>query len=142
MVEDAELEWYYRPLGANRVLVGMGRELDSAPTDGPNLDFLPEVRRAALHRAPRLAEFKVIGGTSGIRPITPDILPIVGPIDGVEGYINCCGWGGEGIMHSPAGGALVADWITGTMTSQLKPELFLLSRFDISTANKETNNDH
>lgn len=138
MVEDAELEWYYRPLGENKILLGMGRELDSAPTDGPNLSFLPEVRRAAAHRAPALADFEVVGGTSGIRPITPDILPIVGPVDGVDGFINSCGWGGEGIMHSPAGGSLVADWINGTKTCEVSSELFLLTRFDIPTVNKET----
>ena len=130
MVEDAELEWYYRPLGHNRVLVGMGLEADGEPTDGPNLEFLPEVRKAAARRAPQLADFEIIGGTSGIRPMTPDILPIVGPVDVVEGFINSCGWGGEGIMHSPAGGCLVADWINETSTCGVDRELFLFSRFD------------
>lgn len=130
MVEDAELEWYYRPLGENKVLVGMGLETDGAPTDGPNLDFVPEVRRAAAHRAPGLADFEVYGGSSGIRPITPDILPIVGPVPEPSGFINSCGWGGEGIMHSPAGGSLVADWINGTATCHVDRSAFLLNRFN------------
>lgn len=133
MVEDAELEWYYRPLGENRILIGMGLELGGNPTDGPNLDFIQEVRRAASHRAPALANFEVIGGTSGIRPITSDILPIIGPVDEVAGFINCCGWGGEGIMHSPAGGSLVADWINRTKTCNVNSEPFLLKRFDKPT---------
>ena len=130
MVEDAELEWYYRPLGANRVLIGMGLEPDGEPTDGPNLEFLPQVRRAAAHRAPALANFEVQGGSSGIRPLTPDILPIVGPVEGIGGFVNSCGWGGEGIMHSPAGGSLVADWINGTATCSVDPASFLLGRFN------------
>lgn len=141
MVEDAELEWYYRPLGESKLLIGMGLELGGNPTDGPNLDFVPEVRRAAAHRAPALANFEVVGGTSGIRPITPDILPIVGPVDGVAGFINSCGWGGEGIMHSPAGGSLVADWINGTKTCDVNSELFLLTRFAIPTQTKERLHD-
>jgi sarcosine oxidase subunit beta len=130
MVEDAQIEWYYRPLGENRVLIGMGREADGGPTDGPNLAFLPTVRIAAAHRAPTLADFEVLDGTSGMRPLTPDILPIVGPVDGLSGLINSCGWGGEGIMHSPAGGSLVADWINDTTTCSVDRSLFLLSRFD------------
>ncbi len=129
MVEDAELEWYYRPLGANKVLIGMGYEAGVMATDGPNFDFLPEVRRAAVRRAPALAEFEILEGTSGIRSMTSDILPIIGPIDNIEGFFNSCGWGGEGIMHSPAGGSLVADWINGTKTCSVDPSFFLLSRF-------------
>jgi sarcosine oxidase subunit beta len=128
MVEDAEIEWYYRPLGAQRVLVGMGLEASGGPLDGPNLDFLPMVRRAAQRRAPGLADFVVLDGTSGIRPLTTDILPIVGPVDGMGSFINSCGWGGEGIMHSPAGGSLVADWINGTATCPVDRNWFLFPR--------------
>ena len=130
MVEDAELEWYYRPLGGNRVLVGMGLEADGTPSHGPNLEFIPEVRKATARRAPELAGFEIVDGTSGIRPLTPDILPIVGPVDGISGFINSCGWGGEGIMHSPAGGSLVADWINETSTCNVDRDQFLLSRFN------------
>lgn len=113
MVEDAEVEWYYRPLDEGRVLVGMGKDEGGLPSDKPNVGFLPEVRVAVRHRAPGLADFRVAGGSSGIRPLTPDMLPIVGPSEVHPNFINLCGWGGEGIMHSPAGGALVAHWITG-----------------------------
>ncbi len=129
MVEDAELEWYYRGLGNEKVLIGMGRELNAPATDGPNMDFLPKIRGATTYRAPRLANFELIGGTSGIRPITPDILPIIGPVQSVGGFVNCCGWGGEGIMHSPAGGVIVANQITGASTSFVDTRLFLASRF-------------
>jgi len=140
MVEDAEIEWYYRPLGDNRVLVGMGREAEGGPTDGPNLAFLPTVRLATARRAPALANFTVLDGTSGIRPLTPDLLPIVGPVDGVAGFINSCGWGGEGIMHSPAGGSLVADWINGTTTCNVDRSQFLLARFSQQTINHRGEN--
>jgi len=129
MVEDADLEWYYRPLGGRTVLVGMGREHGGPPTEGPNLEYLPEVRRAAAHRAPGLADFELTGGVSGIRSLTPDILPIIGPVAGLDGYLNLCGWGGEGIMHSPAGGALIADWVNSTSTCPVPRDLFLYERF-------------
>ena len=136
MVEDAALEWYYRPLGDNRILVGMGLEPEAPPTDGPNMAFLPQVRDAARHRAPLLADFTVTGGSSGIRPLTSDILPIVGPVQETQGFVLSCGWGGEGIMHSPAGGALVADWVNGTQTCPIERGQFLLDRFSVTTKEK------
>jgi sarcosine oxidase subunit beta len=130
MVEDAELEWYYRPLQNGKILVGMGLEPSDSELDGPNLEFLPAIRAAAQKRAPALADFVVLDGTSGIRPLTPDILPIVGPVQGTSGLINSCGWGGEGIMHSPAGGSLVADWINGTRTCPVDRQWFVYPRTD------------
>jgi sarcosine oxidase, subunit beta len=142
MVEDAEMEWYYRALGQGEVLVGMGREQSNEELDGPNLDYLPEVRRAAMRRAPGLADFKLKGGSSGIRPITPDILPIIGPVEAPAGYINLCGWGGEGIMHSPAGGALAAGWILNTSLVDFDPDAFLLNRFTTTSFERGVADDH
>jgi glycine/D-amino acid oxidase-like deaminating enzyme len=130
MVEDAELEWYYRGIGDDCVLIGMGKEPDGPPTDEPNLDFLANVRAAARLRAPALAEFTIRGGSSGIRPLTPDTLPIVGPTSHVIGLIHSCGWGGEGIMHSPAGGKLVATWVHGVHVKDLPAQALLPDRFN------------
>lgn len=129
MVEDAELQWYYRGLKDGQVLIGMGLEVTSEVTDEPNYGFLSEIRRATEIRAPELADFEVITGHSGIRPITPDILPVIGPSSSVENYIYSCGWGGEGIMHSPSAGVIVSDWITGSNNYIFDANKFLPSRF-------------
>jgi sarcosine oxidase subunit beta len=131
LVEDAGAHWYFRREGAG-VLIGMGREKHQPASDTPNLEFLPTVREFAKHRVPILADFEVAGGWSGIRPLTPDLTPILGPIDGVEGFVNSCGWGGEGIMHAPAGGSIVASFIAGKKHPQFDLEPFLLSRFQTS----------
>lgn len=132
MVEDAQLEWYYRPDGNGKILIGMGLEPENSVLNGPNLDYLPQVREAAQHRAPKLAQFELTGGMSGIRPKTPDILPIVGPYQNIEGFFLNCGWGGEGIMHSPAGGAITADWILNANNVNIDKKLFLVDRFAIN----------
>ena len=130
LVEDAEMEWYYRKEGPG-VLIGMGKEesLDISMT--PNWDFLPEVIEFAIHRVPILENARLDRkkGWSGIRSLTPDICPIIGPIDTVQGFFNSCGWGGEGIMHAPAGGQLVAECIVDGQTSTLNIVPFLASRF-------------
>jgi sarcosine oxidase subunit beta len=135
MVEEAGVEWYYRGLGGGKVLVGMGLEHDGAVSDEPDLGFWAQVQPIAARRAPAFAEAEVVGGTSGVRPLTPDILPIVGPVAGLTGFVNSCGWGGEGIMHSPAGGRMVADSIFGNETSGLPWKACSVERFsrDLTT---------
>ncbi len=130
LVEDAEMEWYYRKEGPG-VLIGMGKEESSNISFTPNFDFLPTVVEFALHRVPILgkAQFDQQKGWSGIRPLTPDICPIIGPIDKVQGFYNSCGWGGEGIMHAPIGGQLVAECVYNGRTSTMDISPFLLSRF-------------
>lgn len=130
LVEDAEMEWYYRKEGQG-VLIGMGKEEASNTSMTPNFDFLPNVIKFSIHRVPVLASarFDNRKGWSGIRSLTPDLCPIIGPVDVVQGFFNSCGWGGEGIMHAPAGGQLVAECIADghTTTQDITP--FLVSRF-------------
>lgn len=128
MVEDMGMEWYYRREGPG-VLIGMGKEESSDASDVMNADFLPQTIDFAIHRVPILAEASILRGWSGIRPLTPDSRPIIGPVEGVEGFVNSCGWGGEGVMHAPSGGQLVSEYITSGTTTPLALTPFLLSRF-------------
>ena len=128
MVMDAQWEWYYRKEGPG-VLMGMGKEPSRQASLSANWDFLPQVVEFAMHRVPILSEARIIRGWTGIRPLTPDLNPLIGPVDGVRGYINDCGWGGEGVMHAPAGGQMVADCIAGTQHPVLDPAPFRLDRF-------------
>ncbi len=86
MVEDAEHEWYFRPEGSG-ILMGMGREQSSTTSFEPNWDFFPSVSAFASHRAPGLGNLTVTAGWSGLRPLTPDLDPIVGP---VMASTDCC----------------------------------------------------
>lgn len=128
MVEDAEAEWYYRKEEAG-VLMGMGKEESDDVSNTPNWDFLSTVVSFATHRVPILANATIAHGWSGIRPLTRDLYPILGPVDDIEGFYLTCGWGGEGIMHAPAGGRIIADVITGSSTPAFDTSPFLLSRF-------------
>jgi sarcosine oxidase subunit beta len=130
MVEEAGVEWYYRGLGGERVLVGMGREADGAVSDEPDMAFWSQVQRVASERVPAIGSARLVSGTSGVRPLTPDILPIVGLVPGLGGFVNTCGWGGEGIMHSPAGGRMVADSILSTETDEISWKDCSIARFD------------
>lgn len=54
----------------------------------------PEVRAlcaGALRCVPELKNVNIKRTWAGLRPGTPDDLPILGPVQGVEGYLNACG---------------------------------------------------
>ncbi len=126
-VMDLSVEWYFRKEGKG-ILMGMG--VEESTTFEPQLDweFLDTMIQHALHRAPILANARVMRGWAGLRSLTPDDYPILGPVDGINGFVNACGWGGHGVMHAPIGGQLVAEWIaTGKTTLDLSP--FLAARF-------------
>ena len=58
----------------------------------------------------------------------PDYAPIIGPVDGLEGFLLDVGWGTYGFKAGPAAGFRVAELIaTGRTPEILKP--FALSRF-------------
>lgn len=48
---------------------------------------------------------------AGLYEVTPDHHPVLGKAPGVEGFYLACGFSGHGIMHSPATGRAMAEWI-------------------------------
>jgi hydrogen cyanide synthase HcnC len=82
----------------------------------------------AVRAVPMLADVAVKRAWSGFRPGSPDELPILGPVDGVEGYLNACGHFRTGILTAPITGLMLASLLAGTpLPHPIEP--FLLSRF-------------
>lgn len=128
MVEDAQEEYYYRPDNEG-ILFGLGKDVTSEISRTVDSEVLSRARGFARHRFPPLQEMQPVKGWSGLRPLTPDGRPIIGPVDEVLGYVNCCGWGGEGIQHAPAGGQLVSEVIALGRAESLDITPFLYRRF-------------
>jgi hydrogen cyanide synthase HcnC len=84
----------------------------------------------AIRAVPGLAHATVKRVWSGLRPGTPDELPILGPVDGVTGYLNACGHFRTGILNAPLTGVVIADLLAGGRPSH-PIEPFLLSRFQL-----------
>jgi hydrogen cyanide synthase HcnC len=56
-------------------------------------------------------------------------MPILGPVDGVEGYVNACGHFRTGILTSPLTGLMIAEHISGEKLSHgMEPFLLTESR--------------
>ena len=125
-VEDLTVEWYCRPEGPG-ILMGMG----AAPTDQTEITFrreaMDDLFAAAIHRIPVLERASILTGWTGVRPMTLDDRPILGPVDGVEGFLLNCGWGGAGVMLSPVAGQLLAGSVVGAQSEPLVP--FAVGRF-------------
>jgi glycine oxidase len=84
---------------------------------------------AALRLVPALADSTFHLARAGLRPDTPDHLPIIGPVPGVEGLTVAAGHFRNGILLSPVTGRVVADWIVrGSLSpdvASFQPERFL-----------------
>ena len=92
--------------------------------------FVDELIDYASFRAPALEEAGLMTSWAGLRPLTPDDDPILGPAPQLAGFVNDCGWGGHGVMHAPAAGMALAELITEGAARTLDISPFRLERFD------------
>jgi glycine oxidase len=77
---------------------------------------------------PALAECPLVGTWAGLRPATPDGLPILGRDPDLEGLVYATGHGRHGILLAPLTARLVADLvIQGEAAADLTP--FSVARF-------------
>jgi hydrogen cyanide synthase HcnC len=82
----------------------------------------------AVRAVPALEKATVKRVWAGLRPGSPDELPILGPVDGLDGYLNACGHFRTGILNAPMTGLVIADLAAGAAPAH-PIEPFLLSRF-------------
>ncbi len=86
-----------------------------------------QILDAALELAPALADAKIVEDWSGLRPGTPDQLPIIGPTD-IPGLWLATGHYRNGILLAPATAKIMRDWIV-TGKSNFNAESFSPLRF-------------
>jgi len=92
-LEDAGFEKHVTPAGVRKILDGV------------------------LELSPALANAQLVDAWAGLRPGTPDHLPILGPTD-IRGLYIATGHYRNGILLAPATAKLLSRWILGG-----KPEL-------------------
>jgi len=99
-------------------------------------DCLPKIAERLLPRFPFIADLGIMRGEAGLHPDTPDTSAILGGVPEVEGLYLACGLNSQGVMHSPAVGKLMAEYILG-IGSDPAISLLSLSRFRDGTLQKE-----
>jgi sarcosine oxidase subunit beta len=67
---------------------------------------------------PSLAQLHVLRCYAGLRPSSPDGLPILGRAPKLPGFVIASGHEGDGIALSPITGKHIADLITGHITEE------------------------
>lgn len=70
-----------------------------------------QILAVALELCPELGEAEIVEAWSGLRPGTPDALPILGPTE-MEGLLVSTGHYRNGILLAPITARLVREWIT------------------------------
>jgi sarcosine oxidase subunit beta len=103
--------------------------------------FLAALGTRVGHRFPMLEELPIDARQcwAGLYPETPDHHAVIGEVTDVPGFVQCAGFGGHGLMHSPAAGRAVAELIaTGSCTSfdlrPLRPARFAEGDLVVETA--------
>jgi glycine oxidase len=94
-----------------------------------------QILDAALDLAPALADAKIVEEWSGLRPGTPDLLPIIGPTD-IAGLWLATGHYRNGILLAPATAKIIRDWIV-TGKSNFKAESFSPLRFTTAANSRQ-----
>lgn len=89
---------------------------------------LETLRRDAVHLCPDLAGASISRAWAGLRPATPDKLPILGPDPDWPNLIYACGHSKNGILLAPAtASAISAACLSTAEIPQLQP--FSVARF-------------
>jgi len=89
---------------------------------------LAGLRRMAATLVPSLTYAEVASDWAGLRPGSPDGLPIIGPVPGWEGLGVASGHFRKGVLLAPITGQLMAQWLTQGK-SEISLEPFSPARF-------------
>lgn len=71
------------------------------------------LRAGASELCPELAAARITRSWAGIRPATPDMLPILGPDPDLPALIYACGHAKNGVLLAPGTAQAVAGWCGG-----------------------------
>jgi glycine/D-amino acid oxidase-like deaminating enzyme len=93
-------------LGSSRQHVGFDRDVE--------MSVAGAIARRAARFFPVLRDARALRVYAGLRPLTPDHVPIIGPFAEAPNLCVATGHEGAGIGLAPATGELVAAWYTGT----------------------------
>jgi glycine oxidase len=117
---------YLIPRSDGRMLIGA--TVEEAGFDKQTVpETILKLREKAIDLVPRLAKAKILEAWAGLRPGTPDKLPILG-LTSTPGYFVATGHFRDGILLAPITARLMGQIMTG-QTPQLDVARFSYARF-------------
>jgi len=109
------------------ILIGSTTEKDGYDVSC-TFQALHNLSEGAVKCIPKLREINIKRAWAGLRPGTPDEIPILGPVNEIKGYLNACGHFRTGILNSALTGKIIHDLVYKKPPPiDLTP--FLLERF-------------
>ncbi|MFF7705551.1 NAD(P)/FAD-dependent oxidoreductase [Streptomyces lydicus] len=126
----AQVVFSLQPLPSGEVVLGSSSGPALQPDDvRDGKEAVPLIAAAAARHAPVLAKTPVCGAWSGVRPMSPDGLPIVGPAPDARGLWLLTGFGIDGMPLAPGTARLLAEHlVSGHRSADADP--FAPERFD------------
>ena len=112
---------------SGNILLGSTREF-AGFDNNTTPDAINAIAKKAMGYLPWIRDLDVIRSFAGLRPYSPDGLPILGTVKGIKGFYMVTGHAGDGICLAPITGKLMSELILDGETS-LDIEPFSLYRF-------------
>lgn len=88
-------------IGSTREFAGYDRE--------NTLEAMEVTMRRAMRFFPALKDVNIIRAFAGLRPFTPDGIPVIGEVEKLPGFFVAAGHEGDGIALAPITGKLMAE---------------------------------
>ncbi len=132
LARSGEMGFALEQAESGNLLIGSTREF-AGYDRRTSFQGIRAVARRILPVFPALASIPVIRTFAGLRPYTPDGLPILGPVASVGGFLMAAGHEGDGIALSAITGELLAAHIAGERP-RFPLEPFRLERFSPAEA--------
>jgi glycine oxidase len=117
---------YLIPRSDGRMLIGATQE-EAGFDKQTILETIQKLRQAALVVVPKLVDARILEAWAGLRPGTPDALPILGSTS-TPGYFVATGHFRDGILLAPITARVMGQVICGEST-EFELKAFEVSRF-------------
>lgn len=128
IISSGEFHTYVYQTDRGELVIGGGVDHYPSYSHVSTLHMLEELAANAIRLLPQIRGVQVLRQWTGTCDMTPDYAPIIGPVDGVDGFILNCGWGTWGFKAAPISGKLTAELVfTGETPEMIRP--FSLNRF-------------
>lgn len=97
----------------SRVAVGATREYGSGFTAATTVSGIQSVLDEATRVSPGLSDAELLEVRVGLRPVTPDLMPVIGRVATRPEVVVATGHGPTGLANGPYSGRLAADLALG-----------------------------
>ena len=118
---------YLSPRENGTILAGSTME-DVGYRDDVTDEGRAVIIESVLDLYPELEDARIVERWAGLRPITPDSWPILGPDSSLDGLFYATGYGRRGILLAPAATEILADLVLDGHSPQ-EWEPFSIERF-------------